>query len=184
LKLLFTSQPLSIQVHPNDAYAQSLGLPNGKTEAWHVLSATPEAKVALGLKRSLTPLQLEQAIDDGSIADLVVWRTVQAGDTILVPAGTIHAIGEGLVIAEIQQRSDATFRIFDYGRGRELHIDKAIAVSIAEPADAQLTPCRLHSGASAAEGIDRAVSHSPARQAMPTRLCLSLRRLGERGTRR
>jgi mannose-6-phosphate isomerase len=143
LKLLFTSQPLSIQVHPNDAYAQSLGLPNGKTEAWHVLSATSEAKVALGLKRSLTPLQLEQAIDDGSIADLVVWRTVQAGDTILVPAGTIHAIGEGLVIAEIQQRSDATFRIFDYGRGRELHIAKAIAVSIAEPADAQLAPRRL-----------------------------------------
>ena len=143
LKLLFTSQPLSIQVHPNDAYAQSLGLANGKTEAWHVLSATPEAKVALGLKRSLTPLQLEQAIDDGSIADLVVWRTVHAGDTIFVPAGTIHAIGEGLVIAEIQQRSDATFRIFDYGRGRELHIDKAIAVSIAEPADAQPAPHRL-----------------------------------------
>ena len=143
LKLLFTSQPLSIQVHPNDAYAQSLGLPNGKTEAWHVLSAAPEAKVALGLKRSLTPLLLEQAIDDGSIAELVVWRSVQAGDTILVPAGTIHAIGEGLIVAEIQQRSDATFRIFDYGRGRELHIDRAIAVSIAEPADAQLTPRRL-----------------------------------------
>ena len=143
LKLLFTSQPLSIQVHPNDSYAQSIGLPNGKTEAWYVLSATPEAKVALGLKRSLTPLLLEQAIDDGSIADLVTWLTVQAGDTILVPAGTIHAIGEGLVIAEIQQRSDATFRIFDYGRGRELHIDKAIAVSIAGPADAQVTPRRL-----------------------------------------
>lgn len=143
LKLLFTSQPLSIQVHPNDSYAQSIGLPNGKTEAWYVLSATPEAKVALGLKRSLTPLQLEQAIDDGSIADLVVWRTVHPGDTIFVPAGTIHAIGEGLVIAEIQQRSDATFRIFDYGRGRDLHIDKAIAVSIAGPADTQLTPCRL-----------------------------------------
>jgi len=143
LKLLFTSQPLSIQVHPNDAYAQSLGLANGKTEAWHVLSATPEAKVALGLKRSLTPLQLEQAIDDGSIADLVVWRAVQAGDTIVVPAGTIHAIGAGLVIAEIQQRSDATFRIFDYGRGRELHIGNAIAVSIAEPADVQPTPVHL-----------------------------------------
>ncbi len=143
LKLLFTSQPLSIQVHPNDAYAQSIGLANGKTEAWYVLSATPKAKVALGLKDSLTPQQLSQAIEDGSIADLVVWSTALAGDTIVVPAGTIHAIGEGLVIAEIQQRSDATFRLFDHGRGRALHIDKAIAASIAGPADAQLIPRQL-----------------------------------------
>ena len=98
-------------------YAQSMGLPNGKTEAWYVLSATPEAKVALGLKRRLTPQQLREAIDDGSISDLVVWQAVSAGDVIFVPAGTIHAIGAGLVIAEIQQRSDATFRLFDHGRG-------------------------------------------------------------------
>ena len=143
LKLLFTSQPLSIQVHPNDSYAQSIGLPNGKTEAWYVLSAAPEAKVALGLKKSLTPQQLRQAVDDGSIADLVVWWAVHPGDTIFVPAGTIHAIGEGLVIAEIQQRSDATFRLFDHGRGRELHIDEAIAVANAGPADAQHMPRQL-----------------------------------------
>ena len=143
LKLLFTNQPLSIQVHPDDAYAQSIGLPNGKTEAWYILSAAPEAKIALGLKRRISPTQLRHAIDDGSISDLVVWRAVHPGDTTLVAAGTIHAIGAGLVIAEIQQRSDATFRLFDYGRGRELHIDNALAVANAGPADFRVTPTRL-----------------------------------------
>jgi len=143
LKLLFTNQPLSIQVHPNDAYAQTIGLPNGKTEAWYVLSATPEAKIALGLKRRASPEQLRHAIDDGSISDLVVWQPAHPGDTVFVAAGTIHAIGAGLVIAEIQQRSDATFRLFDHGRGRELHIENALAVANAGPADFRVTPTRL-----------------------------------------
>ena len=143
LKLLFTSEPLSIQVHPDDAYAQSTGLPTGKTEAWHILSAAPEARLALGLKRRVSPEQLRKAIDDGSIADLVVWRVAHQGDTVLVPAGTIHAIGAGLVIAEIQQRSDTTFRLFDHGRGRELHIESALAVADAGPADFLVTPTRL-----------------------------------------
>ena len=143
LKLLFTNQPLSIQVHPDDAYAQSIGLPNGKTEAWYVLSAATEAKIALGLKQRITPQQLRQAINDGSISSLVVWQSVAPGDSIFVPAGTIHAIGAGLVIAEIQQRSDATFRIFDYGRQRELHIDNAIAVADAGPADLRVIPARI-----------------------------------------
>ena len=134
LKLLFTNQPLSIQVHPDDAYAQSIGLPNGKNEAWYVLSATPEAKIALGLKRRISAEQLRHAIDDGSISDLVVWRTAYPGDTFLVTAGTIHAVGAGLVIAEIQQSSDATFRLFDHGRGRALHIESALAVANTEPA--------------------------------------------------
>lgn len=143
LKLLFTNQPLSIQVHPDDAYARSIGLPNGKTEAWYVLSAAPEAKIALGLKRRLTPEQLRHAIDDGSISDLVEWQPAHPGDATLVAAGTIHAIGAGLVIAEIQQRSDATFRLFDHGRGRELHIENALAVSNAGPADFRVPPIRL-----------------------------------------
>ena len=134
LKLLFTNQPLSIQVHPDDVYAQSIGLPNGKTEAWYVLSATPEAKIALGLKRRVSAEQLRRAIDDGSISDLVVWQTAYPGDTFLVAAGTVHAIGAGLVIAEIQQNSDATFRLFDHGRGRPLHIDSAVAVANTGPA--------------------------------------------------
>ena len=123
LKLLFTSQPLSIQVHPDDAYAQSMGLAYGKTEAWYILSAAPGAKIALGLKKRLAPRQLREAVDDGSLAALVAWRTVSAGDVVFVPAGTIHAIGAGLLVAEVQQRSDATFRMFDFGRKRELHAE-------------------------------------------------------------
>ena len=143
LKLLFTSEPLSIQVHPDDAHAQSMGLPNGKSEAWYVLSAAVGAKVALGLKRRLTQQQLREAVHDGSISDLVVWQTVLPDDVIFVPAGTIHAIGAGLVIAEIQQRSDATFRLFDYGRQRQLHIESAIAVADAGPAQFEVRPNRL-----------------------------------------
>jgi mannose-6-phosphate isomerase len=143
LKLLFTSQPLSIQVHPDDAYAQSMGLACGKTEAWYILSAAPGAKIALGLKERLAPRQLREAVDDGSIVRHIAWRTVLPGDVVFVPAGTIHAIGAGLVIAEIQQRSDATFRMFDFGRKRELHLARAIAVADAGPADAGLKPKRL-----------------------------------------
>ena len=143
LKLLFTSQPLSIQVHPDDAYAHSIGLPNGKSEAWYVVSAAPRAKVALGLKQRISPQKLHDAVDDGSISNLVAWRAVSQGDVISVPAGTIHAIGPGLVIAELQQRSDATFRMFDHGRQRELHIENAMAVANAGPADVQVQPNRL-----------------------------------------
>jgi mannose-6-phosphate isomerase len=143
LKLLFTSQRLSIQVHPDDAFAQSMGLPRGKSEAWYVLSATPDAKVALGLKRRMAPQQLREAVVDGSISNLVEWRTVSPDDAISVPAGTIHAIGAGLVIAELQQRSDATFRLFDYGRQRELNIESAMAIANAGPADFQQQPNRL-----------------------------------------
>ena len=100
LKLLFTSEALSIQVHPDDALARSMGLPNGKTEAWYILSAAPDAQVALGLKRLIPPQKLREAIEDGSISNLVAWRTASAGDVIFVPAGTIHAIGAGFVEQE------------------------------------------------------------------------------------
>jgi len=143
LKLLFTTQPLSIQVHPDDAFAQSIGLEHGKTEAWYILSATPGAKIAVGLKRRLTTAQLRASIGDGSISDLVQWRHVLKDDVIFVPAGTIHAIGPGLVIAEIQQQSDATFRLFDHGRQRELHVDNAVAAANAGPAERQSIPRRL-----------------------------------------
>ncbi len=140
LKLLFTSEPLSIQVHPDDALAHSMGLANGKTEAWYVLSAAPGARVALGLSQRLTPQQLRKAIEDGSICNLIVWHGVSANDVIFVPGGTIHSIGAGLVIAELQQRSDATFRLFDPGRQRELHIESAIVAAHAEPASFQVYP--------------------------------------------
>jgi mannose-6-phosphate isomerase len=143
LKLLLTNQPLSIQVHPDDAYAKSTGQPAGKTEAWHVLSAVADAKLAVGLKRRVSSQQLRHAIDDGSISELVAWHPAHSGDTILVPAGTIHAIGGGIVIAEIQQRSDITFRLFDHGRGRELHLEGALAVANAGPANFLVRPTRL-----------------------------------------
>jgi mannose-6-phosphate isomerase len=143
LKLLFTSEPLSIQVHPDDAFARSIGLSNGKTEAWYILSALPDARVAMGLKRPLSPQELRAAIKDGSIAGLTQWRPAVKGDVIFIPAGTIHAIGAGIVLAEIQQRSDVTFRLYDYGRQRELHEDRALAVSDAGPVQAQSGPRRL-----------------------------------------
>jgi mannose-6-phosphate isomerase len=155
LKLLFTSEPLSIQVHPDDAFAHSIGLPNGKTEAWYILSATQDAKVAVGLKRNLTQEELRASIRDGSIADLVDWCSAMTGDVIVVPAGTIHAIGAGIVLAEIQQRSDTTFRLFDYGRQRELHADSAVAASDAGPLQARSPPQRL----SAVRTILAAIPH-------------------------
>ncbi len=143
LKLLFTSEPLSIQVHPDDAFAHTVGLPSGKTEAWYILSATPDARIGVGLKRHLAPGELRTSIKNGSIASLVDWRSVKKGDVIFIPAGTIHAIGAGIVLAEIQQHSDATFRLFDYGRARELHEDDAVAVSDAGPLQTQAGPRRL-----------------------------------------
>lgn len=141
LKLLFTREALSIQVHPDDDAARTMGLPRGKTEAWYVLSAEPDATVGVGLKSELTGAQLRAAIADGSIATQVSWRKVAAGDIIFIPAGTIHAIGPGLVLAEIQQRSDTTFRLFDHGRGRELHVEAGIAAANAGPA-AEQAPSR------------------------------------------
>jgi mannose-6-phosphate isomerase len=128
LKILFTTQALSIQVHPDDAFARTLGLPRGKTEAWYILSADAHAHVGVGLTRPVSEAELRASIGDGSIETLVNWLPVKAGDVISVPAGTIHAIGAGIVLAEVQQTSDATFRLFDYGRGRELHIDLAMAM--------------------------------------------------------
>jgi mannose-6-phosphate isomerase len=143
LKLLFTTEQLSIQVHPDDDQAKAMGLASGKTEAWYILHAASGAQVALGLKRSLSARQLRQSAVDGSLAKLVSWRSVWAGDTIFVPAGTIHSLSAGLVIAEIQQRSDTTFRLLDPGRERDLHIDEAIKVACADTSPEQPRPRRL-----------------------------------------
>jgi mannose-6-phosphate isomerase len=143
LKILFTKEPLSIQVHPNDVYAQSIGLVHGKCEAWYILSALPNARIALGLKRRVSPSELRAAIESGSIVELVQWRHVKTGETILVSGGTIHAIGSGIVVVEIQQRSEATFRLFDFGRQRELHTDDAIAAASGEQAARQAPSRKL-----------------------------------------
>jgi mannose-6-phosphate isomerase len=143
LKLLFTSAPLSIQVHPDDTFARAMGMPNGKSEAWYILSAQPDAQIGVGLKHQVTPQQLHTSIRDGSIADLVQWRPVAKDDVIYVPAGTIHAIGAGIVLAEIQQHSDATYRLFDYGRQRELHEANGVAVAHPWPLRTPCIPTRL-----------------------------------------
>lgn len=143
LKLLFTREALSIQVHPDDAAAHQMGLPRGKTEAWYILSATSDAAVGVGLKAVVTPEQLRAAIADGSIAQLVAWHKPAAGEIIAVPAGTIHAIGAGLVLAEIQQRSDTTFRLYDHGRARDLHIEQGVTVAYAGPTKRTMPARRL-----------------------------------------
>ena len=143
LKLLFTSEPLSIQVHPDDTFARAMGMPNGKSEAWYILSAQLDAQIGVGLKQQVTPQQLRASIQSGSIGELMHWRPVAKGDVIYIPAGTIHAIGAGIVLAEIQQNSDATFRLFDYGRQRELHEDDGIAVAHPWPLRTPCSPTQL-----------------------------------------
>lgn len=143
LKLLFTSAPLSIQVHPDDTFAHATGMPNGKSEAWYIISAEPGAQIGIGLKKPVTAAELRAAIRDGSIVELVQWRPVAKGDAVFIPAGTIHAIGAGIVLAEIQQNSDATFRLFDYGRRRELHEDSGVAAADAGPLRSPCDQIRL-----------------------------------------
>ncbi len=124
VKFLFTSEKLSVQVHPPDSEAGP-----GKTEMWHVLRAAADACVALGFKRPLTREDARAAALSGEIEGLLRWYPAQPGDTFFVPAGTVHAIGAGLALCEIQQSSDVTYRLYDYGRPRELHLDAALAVA-------------------------------------------------------
>ena len=132
-KFIFTSERLSVQVHPNDEYAARHENSRGKTEMWHILRADPGAQIALGLKEAVSRDRLREASESGEIMGMLNWTNVRAGQCIFVPAGTIHAIGAGLALAEIQQQSDATYRLYDYGRPRELHLDKGVAVSSLQP---------------------------------------------------
>jgi mannose-6-phosphate isomerase len=129
LKFLFTNENLSVQVHPDDAYARIHHHSPGKTEMWHVLAAQKGAKIAAGFREKITSEQARAAALDGTIVDLLEWFEAKPGDTFFIPARTVHAIGAGLTICEIQQPSDITYRFYDYGRGRELHLDRALAVS-------------------------------------------------------
>jgi len=138
VKYIFTSERLSIQVHPNDEEARARGLPRGKTECWYVLDADPGATLGLGLKAPLDADGLRAAALDGSIEDLMDWKPVKAGDFFFVPAGTIHAIGGGISLVEVQQNSDVTYRLYDYGRPRELHLGDGVEVSKAGPYPAAL----------------------------------------------
>ncbi|HLY20681.1 MAG TPA: class I mannose-6-phosphate isomerase [Bryobacteraceae bacterium] len=124
VKFLFTSESLSVQVHPPDSAAGP-----GKTEMWHVLRADPGARLALGFARQLDRDRLRASALSGEIEGLLRWYQAQPGDTFFVPAGTVHAIGAGIALCEIQQYSDVTYRLYDYGRPRELHLDAGMAVA-------------------------------------------------------
>lgn len=133
VKYLFTSERLSVQVHPDDAQAQLRGLPRGKSECWYILDAEAGATIGIGLRRELTKDELLSSAVNGSIVDEIDWRPVRAGDFLYVPAGTIHAIGAGISLIEFQQSADVTYRLYDYGRPRELHLDDATVVATREP---------------------------------------------------
>ena len=127
VKFLFPAEKLSVQVHPDDVGAQRAGQPCGKTECWHVLQAQPHAQVALGLKPGVTLEEFETSIRENRAEELLNWINVRSGDMLYVAAGTVHTIGGGMVLVETQQTSDITYRLYDYGRGRELHIKDGIA---------------------------------------------------------
>ncbi len=140
VKILFPHDKLSVQVHPDDALAQKIGQPRGKTECWYVLDAQPGAAVALGLKPGATLEAMRQAIADHTLEDLVEQVPVVKGDMIFVDAGTVHAIGPGVTLLETQQTSDITYRLYDYGRPRELHIDRGLAATRLHTAAGKVTP--------------------------------------------
>lgn len=132
VKFLFTNQPLSVQVHPGDEYAAKHHNSVGKTEMWHVLAAEPGARIAAGFHDSPSKEQVRAAAQGEKATEIeamLEWFEAAVGDTFLIPSGVMHAIGAGLVLCEIQQPSDVTYRVHDYGRGRELHLDHALAVA-------------------------------------------------------
>jgi mannose-6-phosphate isomerase len=133
VKWLFTSEKLSIQVHPNDDQARERGLPSGKEECWYIVDAEPGAVLGMGTTQPLNSDELRAASLSGEIEQLMDWKPVEAGDYFYIPAGTVHAIGAGITLVEVQQYADITYRLFDYGRPRELHLDDGIAVSDAKP---------------------------------------------------
>ena len=146
VKYLFTSDKLSVQVHPDDAQAQARGFRRGKDESWVVLAAEPHATIAIGTLDVMSEDELRAAALDGSIEDRVDWKAVKAGDFFYTPAGTIHASGPGLTVIEVQQNVDLTYRLYDYGSGRELHLDDGVAVSNPVPYVAAQKPRELGPG--------------------------------------
>ncbi|MEO5586606.1 MAG: class I mannose-6-phosphate isomerase [Novosphingobium sp.] len=134
VKYIFTSENLSIQVHPSDAQTAAKGLGRqGKEECWLVIDAEPGAVLGIGFDQRIDADTLRRAALDGSIERLMTWHPVSRGDFFYIPANTVHAIGAGISLIEVQQNSDITYRLYDYGRPRELHLDEGMAVAKGEP---------------------------------------------------
>jgi mannose-6-phosphate isomerase len=146
IKYLFTSDRLSVQVHPDDATAQQQGYPRGKDEAWVILDAQPHASIALGTLAPMTREELRADALDGSIETKLDWKAVKKDDSYYTPAGTIHAIGPGLTVIEVQQNVDLTYRLYDYGSSRELHLDKGVEASNPVPYVAPHRPQEVSPG--------------------------------------
>src|SRR6202142_409873 len=127
LKFLFPEEKLSVQVHPDDATAQQFGEPWGKTECWYVAHAKPGSQIALGLKPGVTRAQFEQSIQENHAEELLNWARIYQGALIYVAGGTVHTLGAGATSVETQQQSDTTYRLYDYGRPRPLHLEKSLA---------------------------------------------------------
>jgi mannose-6-phosphate isomerase len=145
VKLLFPNDKLSVQVHPDDVQAQAMGQPRGKTECWYVLEAEPDATIMLGLREGAASdsAAVRAAIADGTLERLMEFVPVSAGDMVFVDAGTVHAIGPGVVLLETQQTCDVTFRMYDYGRPRELHVEQALGVMKMKTAAGKVAPRKM-----------------------------------------
>ncbi|MEZ5743673.1 MAG: class I mannose-6-phosphate isomerase [Sphingomonadaceae bacterium] len=134
VKYIFTSEKLSVQVHPSNEQVPG----HGKEECWLIVDAEPGATLGIGFREEIGPEAMRKAAVDGSIEKLMKWHSVERGDFFYIPAGTVHAIGPGVSLIEVQQNSDTTYRLFDYGRPRQLHLDQAVAVAKGEPYPASL----------------------------------------------
>lgn len=158
VKYIFTGEALSVQVHPDDLQSEAAGLGRqGKSECWLIVSAEPGAALGIGFTRDVSPEEIRAAALDGSIEQLLAWHPVQPGDFFYIPAGTVHAIGAGIGLIEVQQNNDTTYRLYDYGRPRELHLDAGVAVARGEP-----YPANLHQRL-APTGVARLVEGPPFR---------------------
>jgi len=127
LKFLFPHEKLSVQVHPDDVQAQRTGQPWGKTECWYVAAAKPGSQVAMGLKPGVTTSAFQKAIEEKRAEELLNWINIYPGEMIYVAGGTVHTLGPGAILVETQQQSDCTYRLYDYGRPRELHLKEGLA---------------------------------------------------------
>jgi mannose-6-phosphate isomerase len=143
IKVLFAREKLSVQVHPDDALAQKYGFPRGKTECWYALAAEPGAEVAAGIKPGTTHAQIEAGIRGGTLEERLNVLPIAKGDMVYVDAGTVHAIWPGAILLETQQNSDITYRMYDYGRPRELHIEKSLEATRLETRAGKVPPQQL-----------------------------------------